>query len=219
MFFIKVTRFSGDDLAVVSHSFAATRRKESRHVEYSGNFSADIIKGVAHRCSHGYPQVLLCAAEKAAEPFPTTFWLVCPHLTRIAAWIEAQNGVTKLEESLRGHEKPWRKYHVKHSLLRLSMIPEARRKFLRTYRRRIYSTLRCGGVGGILYAARAASGSRKFSSVTAKCIHLQLASYLGFGQHPASDWLKNNISSWECDGGVCSARRKFCADGGIYPPK
>jgi hypothetical protein len=36
-----------------------------------------------------------------------------------------------------------------------------------------------------------------------KCLHLQIASYLGARFHPASDWLESSVSSWECDGCQC----------------
>ncbi|MDR1472266.1 MAG: DUF501 domain-containing protein [Synergistaceae bacterium] len=166
-------------------------------------FSPVIARGVARRCSYGYPQVLLCAAERGNRPFPTTFWLVCPHLTKLAGRLESQNGVLKIEESLSDREDLWRKYHRAHALLRLFMISGARRKFLMIHRPRMYDALRRGGVGGIEY------GSAASRRTTAKCVHLQLASYMGFGAHPASDWLEGNIASWECGEELCSARASW----------
>jgi hypothetical protein len=203
-----VTRLSRDDLDAVARGFALIKGGGVRRCGGRGGFSQAIIKGAAHRCAHGCPQVLLCSAEKDAKPFPTTFWLICPHLTRLVSRLESQNGVAGLEESLAGREEQWGEYHRAHALLRLSMISRVRRKFLRLHRPGIYGVLRRGGVGGILYGA-GARNPKGSSRVTAKCLHLQLASYLGFGAHPASDWLEKHISSWECGENLCSAWREF----------
>lgn len=45
---------------------------------------------VATRCSHGYPVVLAVAPVlEDGTPFPTTFWLACPHLCSVAAAAES----------------------------------------------------------------------------------------------------------------------------------
>jgi hypothetical protein len=156
--------------------------------------SARIIIGVARRCSHGAPQVLLCEAEKKSQPFPTTFWLICPHLTRLAGQIESQNGVSLLEASLVGQEEVWRRYNLAHVRLRLNTISKVRKIFLRRYGRRRFDAIRLVGMGGIA----------DFTRLCVKCIHLQIASYLGFGYHPALEWLCGVVSRWECDEGICA---------------
>jgi uncharacterized protein len=45
---------------------------------------------VAVRCSHGHPAVLAVAPTlEDGTPFPTTFWLACPHLCALAATAES----------------------------------------------------------------------------------------------------------------------------------
>lgn len=45
---------------------------------------------IAVRCSNGYPAVLAMAPTlEDGTPFPTTFWLSCPHLCSIAAAAES----------------------------------------------------------------------------------------------------------------------------------
>jgi hypothetical protein len=149
-------------------------------------------------CSHGGVQVTTCAAFRGGEPFPTTFWLVCPHLEGIAARLESRQGISSLEETLRSRAEAWRRYHMLHSRLRLETLPPARRGFVRARRRRLYDAVRLGGVGGIAYLGRSVS-----AGVAAKCIHLQIASYLALGFHPAADWLDEHVRLWECPGGVC----------------
>ena len=151
------------------------------------------VRGVARRCSHGVPQVLLCEPEKRGKPFPTVFWLTCPHLSRLSGLAESRDGVSMMEEYLLGREDEWRRYHLLHARLRLALMLGPRKSFLRFYKRREFSALRRGGVGGIAV--------RRFVSV--KCVHLQIASYLGTGSHPAAEWLLENIRQWECGTGSC----------------
>ena len=155
----------------------------------------EIVLGVARRCSFGIHQVLICAAEKKARPFPTTFWLICPHLVRAAGMLESQNGVASMETEIMKSESDageWVKYNLCHAALRIALMPEARRVFLSRYERRRFDVIRRGGVGGIADFSRGV-----------KCIHLQLASYLGMGYHPASAWMRENIEAWECCDGCC----------------
>ena len=157
----------------------------------------EIVLGAAGRCSHGVPQVLICAAEKKARPFPTTFWLICPHLVRAAGMLESQNGVVSMESEIMKSESDagdkWVRYNLRHAALRLALMQGTRKKFLSRYERRRFDVIRRGGIGGI-----------KDFSRRVKCIHLQLASYLGIGYHPASAWMRKHIDEWECAGGFCA---------------
>ncbi|MDR1482636.1 MAG: DUF501 domain-containing protein [Synergistaceae bacterium] len=163
------------------------------------NFSASLVVGIAKRCARGCPKVLLCNPLNGVHPFPTTFWLSCPHLLRIIGRVEGRNGVASMEDCLRGREAEWARYNAAYALLRLSLIPAARRRFLSERRRRIFSSLRQRGVGGV---------SISEGHVFVKCIHLQSASFLGMGGHPAAEWLMMNITKWDCDDGECLPRRK-----------
>ncbi|MDR0653348.1 MAG: DUF501 domain-containing protein [Synergistaceae bacterium] len=148
------------------------------------------------RCKWGAPQVLMCAAERKSRPFPTTFWLSCPFLMRVAARLEAENGVRSMENLLEPRIGEWRRFNLFLAMLRLSVMNEARKDFARRYARRRFDVLRRGGVGGIVLSGR----------TTVKCIHLQIASYLGTGFHPASGWMLEQISRWECVDGFCAIR-------------
>ncbi|MDR1138022.1 MAG: DUF501 domain-containing protein [Synergistaceae bacterium] len=159
--------------------------------------SGGAIRGVARRCSYGAPQVLLCESEKLSRPFPTIFWLTCPHLTLLSGRIESRDGVSSMGKYLVGKKEEWRRYHLFHARLRLAATPGARKSFLRFYRRREFASLRGGGVGGIA----------KKNDISVKCVHLQIASYLGTGSHPAEEWLLENIRQWECGTGLCVPKR------------
>ena len=78
------------------------------------------FRRVAVRCPYGRPAVTEQAPfDEVGEPFPTTYWLSCPHLVAALARIEAAGGVERwtravaedpeLAESLRGgHEEQCR---------------------------------------------------------------------------------------------------------------
>ena len=127
--------------------------------------SYGIILGTPRRCGWGAPQVLMCAAEKTSLPFPTTYWLSCPFLTRIAACLEAENGVRSTEKLLESRVGEWAHFNMSLAKLRLSVMRPERKNFERRYARRRFDALRRGGVGGIARSARP----------TVKCIHLQIA--------------------------------------------
>jgi uncharacterized protein len=60
------------------------------------------FRRVAVRCPYGRPAVTEQAAfDKHGEPFPTTFWLTCPHLVAALARIEAAGGVERWSRASR----------------------------------------------------------------------------------------------------------------------
>jgi hypothetical protein len=54
------------------------------------------FKRVAVRCPYGRPAVTEQEPfDDSGEPFPTTFWLTCPHLVAAVARLEAAGGVER----------------------------------------------------------------------------------------------------------------------------
>lgn len=54
------------------------------------------FRGVAVRCPFGNPAVTEQASRDArGDPFPTTFWVSCPHLVAAIARLEAAGGVER----------------------------------------------------------------------------------------------------------------------------
>jgi hypothetical protein len=57
------------------------------------------FKRVAVRCPFGRPAVTEQAPhDEHGEPFPTTFWLTCPHLVAALSRVEAAGGVERWTE-------------------------------------------------------------------------------------------------------------------------
>ena len=70
-----------DDKAVVARQIGRTPRAFRR---------------VAVRCPHGKPAVTEQAPfDDRGEPFPTTYWLTCPHLVAAVSRLEAAGGVER----------------------------------------------------------------------------------------------------------------------------
>ena len=157
-------------------------------------FDERIATAVAVRCRHGIAQVTVCTPFYRQKPFPTTFWLSCPHLTRVAGQLESHQSVSKAESFAEGTACDWKEYNKKYAIFRLGLIPSNMKKYMRRYRKPLYRSLCRGGVGGIRYDGR---------SVFFKCLHLQIASYLALPGHPLKPWFGDNVDEWSCKEGLC----------------
>ena len=163
-------------------------------------FDPTLILGVADHCPFGCPRVVVCSPLAGVTPFPTSFWLTCPWLSRVAGKLESSGGVGELERWIASHSAlEWLLFDIDHRLARLSLLPPAELNFLRRFRPRIFDRLRRDGVGGTRYDAG--------STVRVKCIHLQIASWLAFRRHPGEEWLTAHSADQDCGGamkGLCN---------------
>ncbi len=151
-------------------------------------FDPSLALGAAKRCSFGIPSVLLCSPLKGGKPFPTSFWLTCPHLVRLCGREEAKGGVGLLDRLLEEKTGPWIAWNLLHARFRISLLSPAERAFLCNRSPALWNALRRGGVGGI--DLRRGGG--------AKCLHLQAASWLALGFHPGEEMLVRLLTPPEC---------------------
>jgi len=165
-------------------------------------FDPGMVIGTARRCVFGLPSVIVCSPLRDGKPFPTTFWLTCPHLVKLCGALESEGAVAELER--RRMERPdlWTEYNLFHARLRLLLVQPAAARFLRKYRRGVWDTLRRGGAGGIDYLSRARGG--------AKCLHLQAASWLALGFHPAGEFLHKALVPLHCAAPAASGCVRRC---------
>lgn len=170
-------------------SLAGHDRRVLERQMSSRRFDASVGLGVVRRCRWGFPQVILCRPLVKNSPFPTSFWLSCPHLDLVCGQREATGGVRALEDFLEGDSPGWVRYHMLHVLFRLGLLPRGEGRFLFRHRRGLWTALRSGGVGGIRLRDR----------ITVKCLHLQTASWLALGTHPGAAWLEREIAPLDCD--------------------
>jgi hypothetical protein len=60
------------------------------------------FRSVVRRCPFGRPAVTEQAAfDEDGDPFPTTYWLTCPHLVAAVSRLEAAGGVERWTEAAR----------------------------------------------------------------------------------------------------------------------
>lgn len=167
------------------------------------NFDKTLIldKVSCKGCVHSKICVLVCKPlTQKLKPFPTSFWLACPYLMRIAGELESQGGVRELEAWLAAHNKfkEWREFNLLHQQIRLSLLNFKFNKinlsilngknFLSRCKPEIYKSLRRGGVGGINYLDLN-------NKIYAKCLHLQLASFIALNYHPGAEWLREKLGN------------------------
>ncbi|MFP4481736.1 MAG: DUF501 domain-containing protein [Thermovirgaceae bacterium] len=147
-------------------------------------FDERILVGIAARCPLGAPSVIFCRPLFKGKPFPTTFWLTCPHAVKECDVLEAVGGVGHLETFLARKRGEWREYGLWHSLIRLAFLSPVERRFLASRRKSMWEDIRKGRVGG----------TRDTGQIRVKCLHLQTASWLSLGCHPGETWLGSRIS-------------------------
>ncbi len=162
------------------------------------NASPVFLSGVK-LCRFGHVQVQICRPW-GKKLFPTSFWLVCPYLVKLAGKIESSGGVHELEKYIisNGLIHEWRRYNIVHQSIRLKLGGINENSFMRRYRRKIFRDVMRGGVGGIHVGV----------GVNVKCLHLQTASLLGLGvkMHPAGEWLKSKGLCGDCNCGLCGKK-------------
>jgi hypothetical protein len=164
-------------------------------------FDISFIYAVARRCSNGWPQVVVCRPVTAnGTPFPTVFWLTCPYLDRKCGVLESRQKIHDLEIVLSENRSEISKWHHDYANLRKKLMEKEKIKADNMCA--VLKSFEIYGVGGINMVS---------SPCSAKCIHLQTATWLGWRYHPAAKWLANNIGELNCNGccnAVCAAERR-----------
>ena len=157
-------------------------------------FDTSTVIAVAKRCGHGFPQVIVSSpVSKNGSPFPTLFWLTCPFLDRRCGELESEHMIAELEKLFVQIPAQVQKMHRDYAALRLCAAAKAVPSFDETKIRETVLTL---GVGGI---------DTRSAPNAVKCLHLQTATLLGMGEHPAEQWLIRKLGPLECEAGKCSA--------------
>lgn len=158
-------------------------------------FDPSKIRYVARRCAHGCPQVLVCGPLFDGVPFPTLFWLTCPFLSRKCGVLESEHKIGELESLFEDLADEISAYHDKYRKLRLEIADGDELKKLKLQRPAIWESVAYSGIGGI---------DTERNQFAVKCLHLQIATWLGMGYHPAENWLSSNIGDLNCKGSLCS---------------
>ena len=149
---------------------------------------------IARRCSYGHPQVLRVYPVLNGKPFPTLYWLTCPHLELLIDRIEASGEVGRLEAALTEDATLRRELEAAHDAYieqRSRLLdPEDREQLISSGR---IGALSARGIGGI--------SDRRFI----KCLHLHVAHELG-DANPIGRRVLERLDAIECpeSGVICS---------------
>ncbi|WP_206076224.1 DUF501 domain-containing protein [Marinitoga lauensis] len=137
-------------------------KKDIEIVEKQINRKPNKIISIPKRCSYGFPQVIESYPLKDGKPFPTLYWLTCPHLIKEVGKLEVLGKIKEWEEEIKNNDELREEYIKAHIEEK-----EKRNKKIKKEPEWVKNRLENIGIGGI----------SNFESI--KCLHLQLASYLG----------------------------------------
>lgn len=164
-------------------------------------FDASVILCVVRRCSFGCPQAAVTYPIMHGAPFPTIFWLTCPHLEKICSALESDHKIPEFEQILASKPEETENMHGKYAELRMALMRcmlRIKKDDLCGLNGKVIRVLEESGVGGIDYKA---------APYGAKCLHLQTATWLGMGSHPAAEWLAEHIGPLECSECLCKKNK------------
>lgn len=154
------------------------------------------VDDVAHRCRFGRPQVVLVHPVVDGNPFPTLFWLTCPHLRRAVSALESDGWVARLEDAvleddrLRAELEQAHRAYIDLRSARLSLDDRAT-----LAERGMLRGLLEKGIGGTADLGRV------------KCLHVHVAHALAGGGNPIGRIVLAKLEAAECDpeSTICSA--------------
>ncbi len=145
---------------------------------------------VVRRCSFGFPVVIESLPEKDGVPFPTLYWLTCPHLRREVSRLESSGWISRFEKLVEEDER------FRERLLKAHEIVKKRRDALAesSWVRKVLSSVGSGGLRNPLKV---------------KCLHLHLADFLAGVGNPIGERVWSMIEKKECDNipAECAPRR------------
>ncbi len=138
-------------------------------------------------CRWKKPQVIENPPLVEGRPFPTLFWLTCPHLVREVSKLEEKGFIDLFEERLKRDEHFRREYLYAHQFERMLRKAKLPRELPANLKLKLLKV----GVGGIE------------NPLGVKCLHLHLADYVGGVPNPIGREVLKLISSFECSDDYC----------------
>jgi len=152
------------------------------------------VDGVARRCRFGCPQVVVVHPVVDGAPFPTLYWLTCPHLRHAVSALESAGWVARLEDEVRRDDElraDFEKAHRSYIELRAARLSREEETALAA--RGMLRGLLDGGIGGVADLRRV------------KCLHLHVAHALA-GENPVGVRVLSDLGAMECE-----ARNRICS--------
>ncbi|HSI31945.1 MAG: DUF501 domain-containing protein [Phycisphaerae bacterium] len=149
---------------------------------------------VAARCPGGHSAVVECyplrrRGRRAAEPFPTLYWLVCPVLDRAVAQLERDGAVAEVDALLARDAEMTaglRRAHEEYADRRWAALTDEDRAWVEA--NGLAGAFRGRGVAGIAFGD-GESG--------VKCLHAHFAHHLVSG-NPVGAWVERRFGVRPC---------------------
>ncbi|MEJ5229577.1 MAG: DUF501 domain-containing protein [Pseudothermotoga sp.] len=135
---------------------------------------------IVMRCEYGYPVLLESSPDIDGKPFPTLYWLSCPHLVKQISHLESQGWIRKFEELIARDNLFRERYLRAHSVIRELRAQLARDEGIR-------AKLNDVGSGGIRDLRRV------------KCLHLHVSDYLAGVDNPVGEAVLKKIGTITCE--------------------
>lgn len=144
------------------------------------------LTGIAARCPHGYPQVVVVYPLVDGKPFPTTYWLTCPFLQKEIDHLEAQGMIKVLEARIRTEPELAQRFgraHRDYIAARLRLLSQKDR--IQLEQTGMLAVLTSRGIGG----------TADFTRV--KCLHMHVAHAL-VASNPIGELVLNALPQQAC---------------------
>ncbi len=153
------------------------------------------VTGIPVRCSYGFPQVIRVHPIVEGRPFPTLYWLTCPHLVKAIDRLEAEGWISRLEQKLAVDDALCGKLVRAHDRYVDDRMRQTADRDVKTPGRPEFAaSLRDRGIGGI--------ADRRWL----KCLHLHVAHALA-DDNPIGRIVLGRIGPKECAAaGPCTTR-------------
>lgn len=140
------------------------------------------VVGIARRCLHGYPQVIINApvrmkqrnGQVEPEIFPTVYWLTCPKLVAAVSQLEGEGMICRIQAKIDSNpelKQQLEAAHARTAKTRMQMVTDG--SWAKAYPSQ-WKVLEEAGVGGI-------------RGQGIKCLHTHYADYLATGDNPVGE--------------------------------
>ena len=194
------------------------------------------VIAVAKRCSYGQPQVLVTyplleatehnTAEHAGDagpcceptpgvpptwaPFPTVFWLTCPHLRSAVATLESRGMIEDVRRRIREDAEFRREYegaNARYALQRIGLLDAADRAGLHI------DAQKDGPGAGMLRVIEESGVGGAADWTGVKCLHMNVADFMAGNANPVGELCVRRLTEGgsgpglECSDGRCVPER------------
>lgn len=136
------------------------------------------FRRVVSRCESGHPQVIENSPfTEDGKPFPTLYWLTCPHKVKAVSQLEDEGWAETLQEKLLQDDELLVRYNIAQENYK-----QLRRLRAQGLDHPVFET----GIGGV----------KDINAV--KCLHAHYAHYLATGKNPVGEMVDRKISGLKC---------------------